>query len=143
MMIESSAKTSKMIAAIAIPLHICRSILEVAASMMMRDVEAMSNANVIKLAEQIMGREEVCQPTGAIVTTDDHKVVVGFQKVVLRDKEVDLVAELAGRDGVNIQNILYESQQWLGLILLGSLQKAMANQRRDCEGKCRSRCCGR
>jgi hypothetical protein len=131
MMIESSAKTSKMIAAIAIPLQICKSILEVPASMIMRDVEAVSNANVMKLAEQIMGREEeVRQPTGAIVTTDDHKVVEGCQKVVLGDKEVDLVAGRAG-ETVPTYRIFYESQQWAGLILSSSLQKTMANQRRN------------
>lgn len=81
-----------MIAAIAVTFQYGKSILRVAASMMMSDVEAVTNAKVTKLAEHIMIR----QPAGAIATTGDHKFSEGFQKVVSRDKEVDLVVGLAG-----------------------------------------------
>jgi hypothetical protein len=95
---NNRAKKPKMTAAIAIPLQNGKSIVAVEMSTIMSDVEAVSNANVTKLARQMMGRaEEVRKPRGAIVTTDDHRVVEGFQKVVLRDKEVELVvAGLAG-----------------------------------------------
>lgn len=87
-----------MIAAMAVPLQNGRSLSAVTASMMMKDVEAVSKASVMRLAKPIKDREEeVRRPIGGIVTTDDQKVDGEFQKLVLRDKEVDLVVAGAAR----------------------------------------------